>query len=162
MAGGPGLDAVRADALRLPFADRSVDLVTAVKFATTSTAPAPAGLGDGPRRRAPRRRASTSAGHWLAYWGFVAWSRVFTANRLVRYDGPLSVLRGFTAGELADLGEPLPAFRGPSVPTPGSSSPWWADGSTTTSRKVSAIHDRVAQPEGQSLSSDSCVSSGWP
>ena len=37
--------------------------------------------------------------HWLAYYGFTAWSRVFTRNRLVRYDGPLSVLRGFTAAE---------------------------------------------------------------
>jgi hypothetical protein len=38
--------------------------------------------------------------HWLAYWGFRSWSLVFTRNRLVRHDGPLSVLRGFTSAEL--------------------------------------------------------------
>ena len=48
--------------------------------------------------------------HWLAYWGFVAWSRAFTRNRLVRYDGPLSVLRGFTDEELLATAAPLTAF----------------------------------------------------
>ena len=48
--------------------------------------------------------------HWLAYWGFVAWSRAFTGNRLVRHDGPLSVLRGFSAEELLDLGRLHPEF----------------------------------------------------
>ena len=36
----------------------------------------------------------------------VAWCTV----RLVRFDGPLSVLRGFTVGELAELARPLPDF----------------------------------------------------
>jgi hypothetical protein len=48
--------------------------------------------------------------HWLAYWGFVAWSRAFTRNRLVRYDGPLSVLRGFTRAEMAALAAPIRSF----------------------------------------------------
>jgi hypothetical protein len=48
--------------------------------------------------------------HWLAYWGFVAWSRLLTRNRLIRYDGPLSVLRGFTRDELMVLGNALPNF----------------------------------------------------
>ena len=47
--------------------------------------------------------------HWLAYWGFVAWSRLWTRNRLVRFDGPLSVLRGFTPAELM-RGDDLPDF----------------------------------------------------
>ena len=48
--------------------------------------------------------------HWLAYWGFVAWSRLWTRNRLVRADGPLSVLRGFTAAELIAATAALPGF----------------------------------------------------
>lgn len=49
--------------------------------------------------------------HWFAYAGFVAWSRLFTRNRLVRFDGPLSVLRGFTAGELLAASAGCRAFR---------------------------------------------------
>jgi len=49
--------------------------------------------------------------HWFAYYGFILWSRVFTRNRLVRYDGPLSVLRGFTREEIADLGAPLMDYK---------------------------------------------------
>ena len=48
--------------------------------------------------------------HWLAYWGFVAWSRLWTRNRLVRADGPLSVLRGFTAAELIAATAALAGF----------------------------------------------------
>jgi hypothetical protein len=48
--------------------------------------------------------------HWLAYWGFVAWSRLFTRNRLVRHDGPLSVLRGFIREELTALSKHFPSF----------------------------------------------------
>ncbi len=107
-----GLNAVvRGDALRLPFADASVDLVTAVKFAHHF-----AGLDlhrlVAEMARVARRRVVVLdiRRHWFAYYGFIAWSRVFTRNRLVRYDGPLSVLRGFTVGELADLGRALPDF----------------------------------------------------
>jgi ubiquinone/menaquinone biosynthesis C-methylase UbiE len=102
------LDVVRGDALRLPFADASVDLVMAVKFAHHFS-------GDPLTRlvaemaRVSRRRVLVLdiRRHWFAYYGFIAWSRVFTRNRLVRHDGPLSVLRGFTAAELAALGESI-------------------------------------------------------
>jgi hypothetical protein len=49
--------------------------------------------------------------HAAAYWGFVAWSRVFTRNRLVRVDGPISVRRGFTVRELAEHGAGVPGWR---------------------------------------------------
>jgi ubiquinone/menaquinone biosynthesis C-methylase UbiE len=106
-----GLDVVRGDALRLPFADASIDLVTAIKFAHHFSGEPLAKL-VGEMARVARRRVVVLdiQRHWLAYLGFIAWSRVFTRNRLVRYDGPLSVLRGFTAGELADLGTPLTGF----------------------------------------------------
>jgi hypothetical protein len=48
--------------------------------------------------------------HWLAYWGFFAWSRILTRNRLVRYDGPVSVLRGFTCSELLGVAASIPEF----------------------------------------------------
>lgn len=106
-----GLNVVRGDALRLPFADASIDLVTAVKFAHHFSGPALDRLLAEAARVARRRVLVLDIRrHWLAYFGFVAWSRVFTRNRLVRYDGPLSVLRGFTAGELAGLGGAVPGF----------------------------------------------------
>jgi ubiquinone/menaquinone biosynthesis C-methylase UbiE len=106
------LTAVRGDALRLPFADRGVDLVTAVKFAHHFAGDALARLLAEMARVASRRVIVLDIRrHWLAYWGFVAWSRVFTRNRLVRHDGPLSVLRGFTRAELLALAAPLNDFQ---------------------------------------------------
>lgn len=92
---------VCGDALRLPFADRSIDLVIAVKFAHHFSGPTLARL-FGEMTRVARRRVVVLdiRRHLLAYWGFRAWSQLFTTNRLVRYDGPLSVLRGFTRAEL--------------------------------------------------------------
>lgn len=111
LARGQALDTVQGDALRLPFADRSIDLVTAVKFAHHFHGEGLSRLVSEMARVARRRVVILDIQrHWFAYWGFVAWSRLLTRNRLVRYDGPLSVLRGFTAGELASLGERLPDF----------------------------------------------------
>ena len=95
------LDVVQGDVLRLPFADRSLDLVIAVKFAHHFHGPSLDQLLVEMTRVARRRVVVLDIRrHWLAYWGFWAWSRVFTGNRLVRHDGPLSVLRGFTPEEL--------------------------------------------------------------
>ena len=106
-----GLDSARGDALRLPFGDGSIDLVTAVKFAHHFSGDSLARLLAETARVAKRRLVILDIRrHWLAYWGFVAWSRVFTSNRLVRHDGPLSVLRGFTPGELLELARPLADF----------------------------------------------------
>ena len=97
------LSVVRGDALCLPFADRTIDLVVAVKFAHHFHGPS---LGRllGEMARVARHRVVVLdiRRHWLAYWGFLAWSRFFTRNRLVRHDGPLSVLRGFTREDLMD------------------------------------------------------------
>lgn len=112
LAGRAGLAVVRGDALRIPCADASVDLVTAVKFAHHFKGSALARLLVEMARVARRRVLVLDIRrHWLAYYGFVAWSRAFTSNRLVRHDGPLSVLRGFTPGELAALGTAVPAFQ---------------------------------------------------
>jgi ubiquinone/menaquinone biosynthesis C-methylase UbiE len=40
---------------------------------------------------------------WPGYLGTWLWSRACTANPLTRHDGPLSVLRAYTAGELRAL-----------------------------------------------------------
>src|SRR5207249_9833453 len=80
--------AVRGDALRLPFADRSIDLVTAVKFAHHFPGAALARLVAEMARVARRRVLVLDIRrHWLAYRGFVTWSRLCTRNRLVRHDG---------------------------------------------------------------------------
>jgi len=95
------LPVVCGDALRLPFADRSIDLVTAVKFAHHFSGVSLTRLILEMTRVASRRIVVLDIRrHQLAYWGFRAWSQVFTSNRLVRYDGSLSVLRGFTREEL--------------------------------------------------------------
>lgn len=105
------LGVVRGDALRLPFADGSIDLVTAIKFAHHFRGPDLARLLAEMARVARRRVLVLDIRrHWLAYWGFVAWSRAVTANRLVRHDGPLSVLRAFTPGELLDATRPIAGF----------------------------------------------------
>lgn len=103
---------VRGDALRLPMPDRSVDLVTAVKFAHHFEGQALTRLLSEMARVARCRVVVLDIRrHWFAYWGFVAWSRVFTRNRLVRFDGPLSVLRGFTDQELTELAAPIGGFQ---------------------------------------------------
>jgi len=106
-----GSISARGDALRAPFADASIDLVTAVKFAHHFSGEALARLLAEMTRVARRRVVVLDIRRdWLAYWGFVAWSRAFTASRLVRHDGPLSVLRGFTPGELLALARPFDGF----------------------------------------------------
>ncbi len=105
------LEVVRGDALNIPFDDRSIDLVIAVKFAHHFHGQ---GLDRllGEMARVARHRVVVLdiRRHWLAYWGFRAWSLVFTSNRLVRHDGPLSVLRGFTREELLGTAAPLNQF----------------------------------------------------
>lgn len=102
------LAAVRGDALRLPFDDRSIDLVTAVKFAHHFHGRSLRRLVEEMVRVARHRVIILDIRrHWLAYWGFRAWSLALTRNRLVRHDGPLSVLQGFTPEELLATVAPL-------------------------------------------------------
>lgn len=100
----PGIDAVRADALALPFADHAVDLVhCSCFFHHLSTAGARDVLAEMCRisRRAVvvndlvRSRAAAAA-----IW---ALTRALVSNRLVRADGPLSVLKSFLPGELLGI-----------------------------------------------------------
>jgi SAM-dependent methyltransferase len=96
--------ALVADAFRLPFADRSVDVVTCSQVLHHFEEPEALALLAECDRVARRRvivadiRRSwwAAAGVWGASWplGFSAWAR---------HDGVLSVLRGFTVPELAAL-----------------------------------------------------------
>ena len=112
LAAGLGLPCLRADALRLPFADASIDLVTAAKFAHHFAGPALIRLLAEMARVARRRVVVVDIRRgWVAYYAFVAWSRLFAPNRLVRHDGALSVLRGFTAEELREAASSIGGYR---------------------------------------------------
>jgi SAM-dependent methyltransferase len=111
LAHGSGLSAVRADALALPFANGAFDIVTAAKFAHHFAGSRLVRLVAEMCRVANARVLVLDIHRdWLAYVGFVVWSRLFTRNRLVRYDGPLSVLRGFTEAELLETVSALTDF----------------------------------------------------
>lgn len=99
---GEGLTRVRGDGRRLPFADKSVDFVTATHFfhhlkdeeivATLKEFDRVARRGIIVNDLLRRRRA-------------LAWIYLMTlfANPYVKADGPLSVKRGFTVPEIRDL-----------------------------------------------------------
>lgn len=94
---------VRCDALRLPFADASVDIVTCSlalhHFASAA----------GERLLRELARVARHAlivtdleRSWAGYLGARLLTQVLR-NRMTRHDAPVSVLRAYTAGELDDL-----------------------------------------------------------
>lgn len=102
---GPPVAAVRGDALALPFPDRSVDVVhCSCFFHHLSTAGARDALAEMCRvsRRVVLvndlvRSRVAAASIWLL-------TRALVENRLVRADGPLSVLKSFVPDELLAIG----------------------------------------------------------
>jgi len=102
--GFPEIRLAVADGLDLPFADKSFDFVICSKITHHFTDEEAARLMGGMMRVAKRgylimdlRRS------WIAWALIYILTRLFTTNRLTRYDGPLSVLRSFTPDELAAL-----------------------------------------------------------
>ena len=102
--GRPGVRALRADALRLPIRDRSVDCAHCAAFFHH--------LGVNDARallvemcRVARRAVVVNdlVRSWPATGAIWALSRLLTDNRLVRFDGPLSVRKAFVPAELAAL-----------------------------------------------------------
>jgi 2-polyprenyl-3-methyl-5-hydroxy-6-metoxy-1,4-benzoquinol methylase len=100
----PEIVLVRADARRLPFPRESFDFVIATEFLHH--------LEDEellPFLRCLAELARVAflihdlRRHPLSYYGFRALSRLFFRSRLVRHDGPISILRGFTLRECEEL-----------------------------------------------------------
>ena len=101
----PGLTLAVADGFRLPFRDKSFDVVLcskslhhftddeAVEFIRELARVARLGYIIIDIRRS-----------WVAWALITILTRIFTRNRLTRCDGPMSVLRSFTDGELGILG----------------------------------------------------------
>lgn len=96
--------AVRADALRLPFADHSVDLVTCSQV--LHHFPGKRGrelLREMNRVARARVVVSDLRRSWIAAGGLWAASFPLLFHPVSRHDGVVSVLRGFTPKELGDM-----------------------------------------------------------
>ena len=99
-----GVEAVCADALRLPFADRSIDVVMCSQVLHHfDDAEAPRMLRE--LDRVARRRVIVSdlRRSWLAAAGIWLVSFPLRFHPVSRHDGVVSVLRGFTPAELRAL-----------------------------------------------------------
>jgi SAM-dependent methyltransferase len=97
------VDLIQHDALHMPFADGSIDVVTCA-FALHHFRPGAAIALLLEMARVARLGVVVSdvRRSYAGYWGarVLAWG---TANRLSRHDGPLSVLRAYTPGEVQAL-----------------------------------------------------------
>ncbi len=100
----PGLTLAVADGFRLPFADASFDVVLCSKslhhFTDDEAVSFIAELARVARIGYIVMDIRRSRVAWALIWLL---SRLFTRNRLTRFDGPLSVLRSFTDEELVSL-----------------------------------------------------------
>ncbi len=100
----PSIGYAVADGLDLPFRDRSFDLVLCSKTLHHFTAKEAVRLIQGISRIARQGYIVMDVRRsWVAYALIFALTRLFSRNRITRFDGPLSVLRAFTPAELASL-----------------------------------------------------------
>jgi ubiquinone/menaquinone biosynthesis C-methylase UbiE len=100
----PEIKVVRADAMNLPFADRSFDFVLASLFLHHFENDGAAAL---IRSFARISRVAFVVNdlrrHPIAYYSIKLLTQIFTRNRLVRNDAALSVLRGFVEGDVEEI-----------------------------------------------------------
>lgn len=100
-----GIEAVRGDALRLPFADDAFDYAICSLFTHHFTDENIALILKEMSRVARRRIFVIDLHrHRVAYFLYQLFCRAFRISPLVREDGSLSILRGFLPGELERLG----------------------------------------------------------
>lgn len=93
-----------ADALDLPYADQSFDLALGAMFLHHFGPDRATTIVRGMARVARQGIVINDLHrHPLAYYGIYALTHVLPAAPMVRHDGPLSVLRGFKAPELAAI-----------------------------------------------------------
>lgn len=111
-AGFPEITVEAADGLSLPYPDKSFDFVLCSKTAHHLSNDEAVRLVSEMLRVAKKgylimdlRRS------WIAYTLICLLTRIFTRNRLTRYDGPLSVLKSFTAAELSAVARDAGASR---------------------------------------------------
>lgn len=106
LAGNPDISLVRADALALPFPADSFDFAIVSEFLHHLTTEQAAVFLS--RLREIVRVAffvHDLRRHPMAYYGFRLLSGLFFRSRLVRHDGPVSFLRGFTEDDVRRLKE---------------------------------------------------------
>ena len=100
------IDAVRGDALRLPFATDAFDYVMCSLFTHHFRDESVVRvLGEMARVARLRVFVIDLHRHPVAYLFFTTVARLFLHNRLIREDGALSILRSFTPGEFRRLAE---------------------------------------------------------
>jgi len=102
----PGITAVRGDAFQLPFADDKFDYAICSLFTHHfKDAELAAILRELGRVAARRLFVVDLHRHPVAYYFYTTVGQLFLHNRLIREDGALSILRGFTPDELASVAE---------------------------------------------------------
>lgn len=100
----PEITLAVADGIGLPFADKSFDYVLCSKTVHHFTDENVVEMINGFLRVARRGYVIVDLRrNWIAYFLIYVLTRLLTRNRLTRSDGPLSVLRSYTPGELAAL-----------------------------------------------------------
>ena len=98
------IDVQVADALALPFADNSFDVVIASMFLHHFAQPKAVAVVRAMQRLASRGIIINDLQrHPFAYYGIAGLTRLFRASEMMQNDGPLSVLRGFQAAELKSI-----------------------------------------------------------
>jgi len=102
----PGISSVRADALKLPFPDECFDYAMCSLFTHHFREKEIVKI-LGEMNRVARKGIVVIDlhRHPIAYGFYTTIGKIFLRNRLIREDGALSILRGFKAEELKELGK---------------------------------------------------------
>jgi ubiquinone/menaquinone biosynthesis C-methylase UbiE len=103
-SGFASINALRGDALRLPFADNCFDYAICSLFTHHFKDEQVISILNEMGRTVRRRLFVIDLHrHAVAYYLYTTVGRIFLRNRLIREDGALSILRGFRPGELTRL-----------------------------------------------------------